>query len=1031
MSNVEQKPRWNDIFVKRPVVAVVLSLTILFVGIWSTFNLSIIQFPVIEISSLEISTYYPGASAETVRGFVTEPIERAAKGVPGVDYVESVTTSGSSRVVAFLRTNENSTDALAELSSRLSQIRFELPEGAEDPSVEVLRAERPYDSFHLAVSVPEGRSTAEVTDLIQRDILPRLASIPNVQSVRNFGTQPAMRIWLDTLRMAALGVGAADIQAALRRNNIQSTLGRSRNSIQQIDLTANTDTRTAEDFARILIRRENGVDVRLGDVARVESGSMERSSISRLDQQEVVFIGISPLPAANEIEIADAIYEILPEIRANLPDDIELSFPHDETGYMRDALKEIFITLGETVILVGLVIVALLGSIRVATVPLMTIPISLLGTTAAMMVMGFTLNLLTILAVVLSVGLVVDDAIVVVENVAANLRKGMSRRDAALASSRRLLSPIIAMTVTLAVVYAPIGLLDGLTGFLFREFAFALAVAVLFSGVVALTLSPIMSAWVCPDSAHETPVTRWVNGQFDATAKRYAAVVRWALRYRAQVLAASLFIALLSVPLYLFSLKELAPNEDQGGISVVVDAAPDASIDDTIEGFRRVVAVMQNNPETLQVWQIVSPSGGFGGQELVPADQRDASAEEVLFRMYGQYKQVALVNAFPIQESALPTPGQFDVEVVITSSDTPQQMLENAEALLAEARKSGLFLFADTDLRLDLVQGRFEIDRQRLADLGMSMDDVSATLTLLLSEGFVTRYDDRGRAYRVIPMVDDAGRATPEAILDTPIATPSGELIPLGAVATLERTTVPRALTRFEQKAAFKIYGGVLPGTTKEQGLAFIEKKAAELLPADYVVDYIGESREIRSEGNTLIGVLCISLVLVFLVLAVQFNSFRDPLIILAGSIPLALFAAMTITFLGLSTINIYSQVGLITLVGLVAKNAILIVEFANQAQREGLSRIDAIKSAAESRLRPVLMTTGATVLGHFPLVLVTGAGAEARNSIGFILVVGMLIGTLFTLVVLPAVYATLASDHAAEAGDAASPVASQAAASV
>ncbi len=1015
MAHPENQPRWSDVFVKRPVVAVVLSLVFLLVGTRAALDLPVIQFPVIQSSSLEIMTVYPGASAETVRGFISEPIERVAASVPGVDYVESTTTSGSSIVKVWLALNEDSTDALAELNTRLSQIRYELPDGAEDPSISVIRADSPYASFYLALSIPEGETRASITDLMQRDILPRLTSIPNVQNAMNSGIRPAMRIWLDTSRMAALDVSADDIQAALRRNNVISTLGRAQNATQQIDLVANTEARKPEDFADIVLKRAEGVNIRLGDVAQVAAGAEDTNRLTRYSLTDVVFIGIYPAPGANEIAVADALYAEVAAINETLPEKLDFFIAYDVTTYMRDALKEIFITLAETIILVGFVVVALMGSLRTAAVPLLTIPISLLGAIAAMSLMGFSLNLLTILAIVLSVGLVVDDAIVVVENVAKNLREGKSRYAAALASSRRLLAPIIAMTVTLAVVYAPIGILSGLTGVLFREFAFTLAIAVLISGVVAITLSPIMSAWVCPDKGHETAATRWVNKRFDHTANLYAKVVDFSLSYRWQLITAGVFFALLTAPLYLFSLKELAPVEDQSGITVVSDAAPESAIDDTHESMDAVVNTLSRFDGALDMWHVILPSGSYGGQDFTPPDERDWRLQDRIFELYGALKEIPGLSVFAINDSSLPSAGQFDVEVVVNSSDDAATMLPYAKALVSAAEESGLFMFADTDLRVDLVQGRINIDKQRLADLGMSLGDLSNQIALLNTEAYITRYDDRGRAYRVIPKVGRDERNSLDAMLDLPIRTPTGDLIPLGSVASLERITAPRALTRFQQKNAFKIFGGVIPGTTKEQGLAFIEQKAKELLPSHYVIDYTGESREIRSEGNTLLGVLAIAMALVFFVLAIQFNSFRDPLIILLGSIPLALFSALVITFTGLTTINIYSQVGLITLAGLVTKNAILIVEFANQAQRDGLSKLDAIRSASASRLRPVLMTTGATVLGHFPLVLVTGAGAEARNSIGFILVVGMLIGTFFTLVLLPAIYSVLASDHRSE----------------
>ena len=1016
MNTAAIRPRWTDIFIRRPVVAVVLCVTLLLVGIRSAVTLPVISFPVIESSSIAIVTAYPGASADTVQGFVTEPIERVASSVPGLDYVESVTTAGVSTVTLWLRLNQDTTKVLAELSTRLSQIRFELPEGTEDPAIEISRADTPYASFYLGVLIPPTRTYAEVSDIIQREILPRLSAIPNVQRAVNYGLPQAMRIWLNPWRMAALDVDANDIYHTLQRNNVIGTFGQAESLSQRINLQTNSEARSPEDFANMLVRRETGAEVRLGDVANVEVGTMEVSRLSRYNQDQVVFIPVYPEPGTSEILVGDRIYETVAEINETLPPDLELTIPFDNSRYMREAVTEIFLTLGETVLLVGLVVIALMGSFRSALVPLLTIPISILGAAAAMSLMGFSLNLLTILAIVLSVGLVVDDAIVVVENVARNLREGMSRREAALASSRRLLSPIIAMTITLAVVYAPIGFVSGLSGVLFREFAFTLAVAVLISGLVAMTLSPLMSAYVCPDQGHETRMSLWVNRRFELIAKRYGALIDFSLRWRWQLVIGGAFFTFLIIPLYLFSLKELAPIEDQSAINLVVDAAPESSIDETLEGFTDAVGVLLERPETTYIWQAMGPSGGYGGHEFVPPDEREMSTHLMLPEIRNDLAKVPSVRAFPATTPALPTAGQFDLEVVVTSSDSADEMRGFALEMVDKAQASGLFLYFDTSLRLDLLSVEYRLDKDKLADLGMSLNDLTSQMSLFVSEGYVTRYDERGRAYRVIPMLERELKASPEALLDTPITLPSGDRVPFGAFATLERNTEPRALTRFQQKGSFKLFGGVIPGYTKEQALSAVEKIAAETLPPGYILDYTGESREIRREGSTMVNVLGASLVMVFLVLALQFDSFRDPLIILLGSAPLALFAAMVITFTGFTTINIYSQVGLITLVGLISKNAILIVEFANQAQLEGMNKLDAIRAGSMNRLRPVLMTTGATVFGHFPLVLVEGAGAEARNSIGFILVIGMLIGTLFTLVLLPAIYALLASDHPAEA---------------
>ena len=1012
MTAHQDRPRWNDIFVQRPVIAVVVSLFLLLAGLRAAIDIPVLQFPVIKSSSIQIITPYPGATAESVQGFVTEPIERVANAIPGVDYVESATTSGESIVTAWLQLNEDSTDALAELSSGLSQIRLELPEGAEDPFIEVSRADSPYASFYLAVRIPENRPLGEVTDIVQRDIVPQLTSVPNVQRVENSGVKPAMRIWLNAWKMAALDVTAHDVRETLQNNNVIGALGASENTTQRITLKTDSTARTAEDFQAMIIRARDGAEIRLGDVARIELGLEEMQRRSRYDQDLVVFLPIYAAPGASEIAVADALYDRIDDINQVLPDDLELFMAFDISNYMRDSLREIVITLGETILLVGFVVVALMGSFRTALVPLMTIPISLLGAVAAMSVIGFSFNLLTVLAIVLSVGLVVDDAIVVVENVAKNLRSGMTRYEAALSSSRRLLGPIAAMTATLAVVYAPIGFLSGLSGVLFREFAFALAVAVLISGFVAMTLSPILSAWVCPSKGDESAATHWVNQRFDATAAAYARVVDFSIQWRYQLITAGIFFSLLSAPLYIYSLKELSPVEDQSSLGLVVEAAPDASLEETLDGFYQVVSTLEDKPEPSYMWQVVTPTGGFGGQEFVTPDERERPVKDMVFEIYESIKQSSIVSAIPFEEASLPSAGRFDVEVVITSSDSSENMLRYARSIVEEAQAAGRFLFVETDIKIDRMEAQFELDKERLADLGMSLGDLSAQMSLMVSPAYVTRFDERGRSYRVIPMLENAQRDSPQALLDIPVRVPNGELVPFGSLVSLQRSTEPRALTRFQQKDGFKIYGAILPGTTKDQGLSLIESIAERTLPDGYVLDYLGESRELRSEGNTMTGVLGIATVLVFFVLAVQFNSFRDPLIILLGSIPLALFAALTITFLNFSTINIFSQVGLVTLVGLVTKNAILIVDFANQERVAGVAKFDAIRHGAVARLRPVLMTTGATVLGHFPLVLVTGAGAEARNSIGAVLVFGMLIGTLFTLIILPAIYAVLASNR-------------------
>ena len=1015
MSRQNGKPNFFDIFVERPAIPVVISLALILLGLRAAVEMPVLEFPEIESSSLVITTPYVGASADTVKGFVTEPIERAAATVPGVDYIDSTTTAGVSTVTAWLNLNEPSNLALAELNTRLGQIRFELPAGAEDPIITVNRADAVNAIFYLDV-VMEGRSRSETADYMIRNVVPILSSIPDVQRVRIAGGRdPAMRIWLDPSRLNYLSVSAEQIRLALMANNVIAPIGRIENQQQRIDLQTSATLKTQEDFEQLVIVNIDGAIVRLGEVARIELGEVEGSQIARLSQRDNLFLAVYGLPGANEIEIGNELYTVLDEVNATLPDGMHIDIGFDGTVYMRDAIREIFITLAETVLLVGIVVLLFMGSLRSALVPLITIPISLLGAMALMMAMGFSFNLLTILAIVLSVGLVVDDAIVVVENVSRLMREGMSRKQAALTSSRQLLTPIIGMSITLAAVYVPIGFLSGLTGVLIKEFAFTLAVAVLISGMIALTLSPIMSAYASPAKGQEGAMTRWVNARFSSLQRRYEAFLSHSLGWTPQLLGFAIVFSLLSVPFLLMSQQELAPIEDQNEIFVISTPPPEASLEYTHEHMFDVVDVMSNLPSATYMWQIVNPAVAIGGQQFVDPSERDFTTLDMMAETFGRLSKVPGLQAFPNSSPSLPSAGQYSVELVVTAAASAEEMQPYAEKLLAAAYASNLFLFADTNLKIDFPQAHFELNRDRIADVGLTVSGVSQQLSTYLSGNYVNRFDLDGKAYRVIPMLEGSDRLDIYALQDLKIQTPAGELAPFSSLATLVEKVGPRVLTKFQQRNSFTLFAGMIPAYTKEQGLSAIEAAAEEILPSGYIVDYAGESRQIRQEGNTLFGALGMSLAFVFLVLVVLFNRFRDPLVVLLGSVPLALAGALMFTFLGWTTLNIYSQIGLITLIGLVTKNGILIVEFANHLQRQGLTKFDAILQGASVRLRPVLMTTGATVIGHFPLVLVSGAGAEARNSIGIILVAGMLLGTFFTLVVLPSMYLALASKHEAE----------------
>jgi len=811
-----------------------------------------------------------------------------------------------------------------------------------------------------------------------------------------------------------MNIGAGEVLQAIRANNVIATVGKSENSQQQFNLLSNATLETAQDFRELVIAERGGAVIRLGDLARVEIAETRGTDTARLNQETTIYLSIWPMPGANEIGIGDAVYVKLDEINPTLPESLNITIAEDGTTYMRDSLREIFITLLETILLVSLVILLLMGSFRTSLVPLVAIPISILGSIAVIYALGFTLNLLTILAVVLSVGLVVDDAIVVVENTARHMQEGLGRMKAALISSRELLSPIIAMTITLAAVYSPLGFVSGFTGTLFKEFALTLAVAVIISGIVAVTLSPIMSAWVCAEHGRESAMTRRVNAGFDRLRDAYTRLLEKSLVWRNQLLLFALLIAVLVIPFYLFSATDLAPVEDQSGIFLIIEAPPEASLEYTNDYMQDTIAMIEDNVEGLDmVWQVINPAAGFGGIELLEFDQREQSVTDMLPQVTALLSSVTGLRVFPSLPPALPSAGQFDVEMVVQSSDSYENMAAYAQQLVQAAQQTGQFLYASTDLRLNLPQYRMIFDHDSIADLGMDINTVSFQLATLLAEIDANRFNADSKAYRVIPLVENDDRRTLQSLLDLSIRSPEGDLIPLRSVVSLEPVVSPSSLSTFNQQRAFRITGAVVPGTTSGQALTTLENTAADVLPAGYTVDYGGISRQLRKEGNTMISVLMVSMVVVYLALAVQFNNTRLPLVVLLGSVPLALSGAMLFSFLQLTTINIYTQIGLVTLVGLVAKNGILITEFAHRQQVEGMKKFDAIKTATTLRLRPVLMTTAATVFGHLPLVLVTGAGAEARNSIGIILVAGMAIGTIFTLFILPSVYLWLAKETA------------------
>lgn len=1005
---------FTDVFIKHPVLAAVANLVILLVGARALYTLPVQQFPSLESSSIVITTVYTGASAETVRGFLTTPIERAVSSVSGVDYVESTSRAGQSTITVRLELGHDSTDALAEVTARLQQVRAELPAEAEPPVVEVQRADRPYGTFYVGFTSTQ-RDTPALTDWLTRTLQPQLATLPGVQRVTLEGARAlAMRVWMDPDQLAARNLSPGDVHAALQRNNYLAAVGQTKGDLVQVNLLADTDLRAVEEFEQLIVAERNGAIVRLSDVARVELGAEEATMVAKYRGQPSVYLGIWPLPGSNEIEVAAHLRREMARIEATLPDDIEMRLVWDGTMFMRDALKEITKTLGETILIVALVVFLFLGSVRTAMVPLVAMPLSLIGAGIVMLAFGFSLNLLTILAIVLAVGLVVDDAIVVVENVERHVRQGKTRIEAALAGARELRGPVLAMTVTLAAVYTPIAFQGGLTGALFLEFAITLAAAVIVSGFVALTLSPVMSSRFVHEHGRQARLTMLVNRAFDTIRARYEKLLDAALGMRWAIVVVALLVTLAAWPLYTYSRQELAPVEDQSHISLFLEAAPDATLAAVDRASERVADAVGDFPETDFMWSLTAPWGGFGGMVTKNWLERERSTQEMFGDVYAAVSQVPGVRVFPKLDAPLPTPGQYDVELVVQSDGPLEELLEATQAVLDAGWQSGKFMYVDTDLKVDLPQARVVLDRERISDLGLDLATVGRELGTLLGGAYVNRFNYFDRSYKVIPQIGDEDRATLDPLLDLKVKTPDGGLVPVGSFARIETVAAPRTLNRFQQRNAARIFGGVAAGVTKEEALRVLEQ-AALTSGAGINIDHAGESRQIRQEGEALTATLGFALILIYLVLAAQFHSFRDPLIVLLGSVPLAISGALLFTFLDLTTINIYSQVGLITLVGLIAKNGILIVEFANTLQARGLEKIAALRQASLTRLRPVLMTSAATVFGHFPLVLVTGPGAEARNSIGIVLVAGMIVGTLFTLFVVPVFYTLIAADHRAQ----------------
>jgi len=1015
---------FTDLFIRRPVLALVINLVIIIAGLQAIRSVIVRQFPRSENSAVIVSTVYVGASADLVRGFITTPLERAIAAADGIEYIQSKSAQGFSSISVRLKLNYDPLKALAEISSKVDQVRQDLPPEAEVPIINIQAADSQFAAAYLSFK-SDILEQNQITDYLIRTVQPRLSAIEGIQRADVLGDRTfAMRIWLKPERMAALNISPAQVRQALASNNYLTAVGQTKGSLIQVNLIANSDLHSAEEFKQLVIREQDGAIVRLEDISEIALGAQDYDSSVRLSGQTAVFIEIATLPNANTIDVIKRVRKEMALIVKDLPSGMQAGFAYDATEYINNAISEVLITLTDTLLIVMLVIFLFLGSVRSVIIPIVAIPLSLIGAVFLMQVFGFTINLLTLLAIVLSVGLVVDDAIVVVENVERHLSEGKTPTEAALLGARELVGPIIAMTLTLAAVYAPIGLQGGLTGSLFREFAFTLSGAVIISGVVALTLSPMMSAKMLKPGIEEHGLAKRIAHDFKRFRTAYGRLLDVTLNARPAVYTVWIILSLLTIPMFIMSPAELAPLEDEGAIFSIIDAPANSALELTSHFTTAADKIFQSIPETDFTFQITFPSGGFGGLITKPWNERKRTTMQILSEVQQKLRAIPGIKVLPLTPPALPGGGDFPVEFIIASTAEPAQVLALATKIQLQAVQSGMFAFPPLlDVKIDQPQSEIVIDRDRVADLGLNLQQVGADLSAMLSGNYVNRFNIAGRSYKVIPQIKRTDRLNPDQLQHIYITGSGGQVVPLSTVAGMRDSTVPRTLNRFQQLNAVKISGVAM--RPLDEALRFLEDEAAKILPQGYVIDYTGESRQLRTEGHKFLPAFGLAMILIFLVLAAQFNSFRDPFVILAGSVPLAMFGALIFMFLKMpspnvpfwttgwtTTLNIYSQVGLVTLIGLVSKNGILIVEFANKLQEQGKSKREAVHEAAMTRLRPILMISVATIAGHFPLTLVSGAGAAARNSIGLVLVGGMAIGTLFTLFVIPSIYMLVARDH-------------------
>ena len=1008
--------RFTDLFIRRPILSIVVSLLILLIGGASVFLLQVREYPNMESATIVVNTSYPGATQDVMQGFITTPIAQAIATANGIEYLTSTSTQGRSQVKAKLVLNADADRSMTEVLAKVQQVKYRLPPGASDPVITKITdgaSAVQYISFSSdALTIPQ------ITDFATRVAQPLITAVPGVASADIGGGQTlAMRVWLDPDKLAARGLSAGEVATALRANNVQAAPGQLKGTDTAINITAGTDLTNVDDFRNMVVKSGKDGLVRLRDIGAIEIGGQNYNSNAWSRGRTAVFIAISPTPDGNPLEIVRTVKGLLPDIQRVAPPGLEVISQFDVAHFVNASIDEVTHTLVEAIVIVVIVIFLFLGSVRAVIIPVVTIPLSLVGTAALMLAFGFSLNLLTLLAMVLAIGLVVDDAIVVVENIHRHIEEGLSAVEAALVGAREIVGPVIAMTITLAAVYTPIGLMGGLTGALFREFAFTLAGAVIVSGVIALTLSPMMSSFLLNDKMNEGKLARRIEHTMERLTHGYERLLGKTLAARGAVLLVGLAVLAGIVILFSGARRELAPQEDMGYVFVQSKAPQYANVDYTTRFTKGIQTIFVSMPEYVSSWYangLDAQNAGFGGIILKDWADRDRTADDIQAQLNAEGSGITGVFATSFQPPPLPAgSGGLPVQMVIRSPDEFPEIYATLETIKGAAWGSGLFAFVDSDLAFDSPEARITIDREKAGQMGVSMDAIAGTLATLVGENYVNRFNWHDRSYDVIAQVPQDKRLTPESLGRYYVKADGGALVPLATVVRVDMRPQANQLPQFNQMNSATISAVLAPGVTMGEAVSFLESQP---MPPGMTVDWLSDSRQYVQEGDRLTISFGFALVVIFLVLAAQFESFRDPVVILV-TVPLAVCGALVPLYLGYATLNIYTQIGLVTLIGLISKHGILMVSFANEMQHsQGLSRVEAIQRAAAVRMRPVLMTTAAMVAGLVPLLFANGAGAASRFAIGIVVVMGMLVGTMFTLFVLPTIYSFVARDHRATA---------------